>query len=434
MKRAGIIYYLIRPIARFSIWMYYRKIHWSHAERVPRGKPVILAVNHPTGFSEPVILAVTMWRPLYFLVRGDFFKNPVFGFLMRSLNMVPIYRRSDTDFRGVAQNLSTFEACYQTLRANRIICIFPEGSTRHEKKLRPLQKGLGRIAHGYMERFPDTNELYVVPVGVNYTYAEQPRTKVMIDFGEPINVAEIYRAHPENRMRMVSEVTRTLQSHMAERIVRVDNQGREELAEYLFRLVRSDQPDPFFPVITRRYQPLARELSVAEWIRTVSEEEITRWLMVARPYFGQLKELGIRDRTMIGPSCYTWANSLLLVVTAPLVAVGYVFCWPPWALARWIKETKVKRIEFHTPVLQAAALGTFLVYYLLWGILSIVLGDWRIITAALILGGLGYASIWWQEKLARWKRSRRFLNLDEKGCLELKQNRAKLVKLVNQLT
>lgn len=434
MKRAGIIYYLIRPIARFSIWMYYRKIHWSHAGRVPRKKPVILAVNHPTGFSEPVILAVTMWRPLYYLVRGDFFRNPVFGFLMRSLNMVPIYRRSDTDFRGVAQNLSTFEACYQTLRANRIICIFPEGSTRHEKKLRPLQKGLGRIAHGYMERFPDTNELYVVPVGVNYTYAEQPRTKVMIDFGEPINVAEIYRAHPDNRMRMVSEVTRTLHSHMAERIVRVDDQGREELAEYLFRLVRSDQPDLFFPVITSRYQPLARELAVAEGVRRISEEEMYRWLEVARPYFEQLKTLAITDRTMVGPSYFTWANSLLLAFTAPLVALGYLFCWPPWRLAKWIVDTKVKRIEFRTPVLQASALGSFLVYYLGCLAASLILGDWRILCAALILGWLGYASIWWQENLARWKRSQRFLNLDEKVCLELKQKRAKLVKLVNQLT
>jgi len=433
MKRAGILYYLIRPIARFSIWMYYRKIHWSHAERVPKGKPVILAVNHPTGFSEPVILAVTMWRPLYYLVRGDFFKNPVFGFLMRSLNMVPIYRRSDTDFRGVAQNLSTFEACYQTLRSNRIICIFPEGSTRHEKKLRPLQKGLGRIAHGYMERFPDTRELYVVPVGVNYTYAALPRTQVMIDFGEPINVADIYRAHPDNRMRMVSEVTRTLHGRMAERIVRIDDQDREELAEYLFRLVRSEQPDPFLPVITNRYQPLARELSVADWIRQVSEEEMTQWLMVARPYFEQLRELGMMDRTMVGPSYYTWTNTLLLVFTAPLVALGYVFCWAPWTLAKWIKESKVKRIEFHTPVLQAGALGVFLIYYLLWSVWSAVLGEWRIILTALLLGWLGYASIWWQENFARWRRSQRFLNLDEKVRLELKQKRANLVQLVDKL-
>jgi len=433
MKRAGFIYYLIRPIARFSIWMYYRKIHWSHAGRVPKGKPVILAVNHPTGFSEPVILAVTMWRPLFFLVRGDFFKNKVFAFLMRSLNMVPIYRRSDTDFRGVAQNLSTFEDCYQTLRANRIICIFPEGSTRHEKKLRPLQKGLGRIAHGYMERFPDTRELYVVPVGVNYTYAEQQRSQVMIDFGEPINVAEIFQAHPENNMRMVSDLTRTLHSHMAERIIRIEDQSREELAEYLFRLVRSEQPDPFLPVITNRYQPLARELAVAEWIRRISEEEMTHWLMVARPYFEQLKDLKIRDRTMIGPSYYTWTNTLLLVLTAPLVALGYLFCWPPWRLARWIKETKVKRIEFHTPVLQASALGAFLVYYLLWSVLSMVLGDWRIIIVALVLGWLGYAGIWWQENAARWKRSQRFLNLNEKVRLDLKQKRAKLVKLIDEL-
>lgn len=429
MKRARIIYYFIRPIARIAMWVYYRKIHLSNVERIPVGKPVILSINHPTGFTEPILLAVFLKRPLYYLVRGDFFEKPVFSFLLRSLNMVPIFRRRDTHFRGVAQNLSTFEECYQTLRANHLLCIFPEGNTRHEKILRPLQKGLGRIAWGYLERFPDVRELYIVPVGVNYTYAEQPRSTVMIDFGNPINLAAMREAIPHGRMRVVSELTRTLYNRMADRIVRIPP-DREEPAEHLLRLARSAHPEAVFPVRTRREEPLMRELAIARRVRQMDEEQLTELLMQSRPYFRELRELGLTDRMMIGPRANTPANTLLLLLGALPALAGYLFVWPPRRLACWIKDTKVKRVEFYTPVLQAAGLGAFLLYYILWLVLAASTGRWEILLLSLLLGILGYGSILWQELVERWRQSRKFRHLPEKDRLKLKQKRAALVQAV----
>lgn len=434
MKRAQILYFLTVPLTRIMMWVYYRKIHLSNMDRIPRDKPVILGVNHPTGFSEPIILAVTLGRPLYYLVRGDFFQNPVFSFLLRSLNMVPIFRRMDTNFRGVAQNLSTFEECYQTLRANRTLCIFPEGNTKHEKKLRPLQKGLGRIAHGALERFPDMDELYVVPVGVNYTYAEKPRSRVMIDFGHPINVAELYAQYPENRMRMVTELTKTLHQRMGERIVQIKNAEREEVVEYMLRLRRSEYAEPVFPVITNKEEPLLRELSVARDVQSWSEERTTEVKMAMRPYFGALDRHGIKDDTMVGPSAYTLVNTALLALGALPSLAGYLFTWLPRRLAFWIRDTKVKRIEFYTPVLQAAGLGAFLVYYIFWLLLSAALGMWWLFLLAIILGGLGYGSVLWGELLGRWQRSRTFHRLPEKVRVNLKKQRVALLEALPEAT
>lgn len=428
MKRAQILYFLTVPLTRIMMWVYYRKIHLSNMDRIPKGKPVILGVNHPTGFSEPVILAVTLGRPLYYLVRGDFFQKPVFSFLLRSLNMVPIFRRMDTDFRGVAQNLSTFEECYQTLRANRTLCIFPEGNTKHEKNLRPLQKGLGRIAHGVLERFPDMDELYVVPVGVNYTYAERPRSTVMIDFGEPINAAELYAAYPDNRMRMVTELTRTLHQRMGERIVRVKNPEREEVVEYMLRLQRSAYTEPVFPVITQQEEPLLHELAVAREVHTWSEEQTTEVKMAMRPYFESLQKHGLQDDTVVGPSAYTYMNTILLILGALPSLLGYIFTWLPRRLAHWIRDAKVKRIEFFTPVLQAAGLGVFLVYYGFWFILSLALGMWWLFPLTLLLGMLGYGSVLWGELLERWQRSRTLHRLPEKVRSNLKTQRAALLQ------
>ena len=433
MKKAGIIYHFLVPLARISIISYYRKIQWSNAERVPVNKPVILAVNHPTGFSEPVIMAVLMKRPLYYLVRGDFFQSRFFGFLLRSMNMVPIFRRMDTNFRGVAQNLATFEACYQTLKSNKTICIFPEGNTLHEKKLRPLQKGLGRIAHGALERFPEMKELYVVPVGVSYTYAEKPRSKVMIDFGEPIDVVALQRSFPENRMRMVSELTRKLYDAMAERIVRLDDPQREELGEYLLRITRTGLPDSFFPVVTSKTIYLERELAVADQLREATDQQVTDGLSVARPYFKALDAWRVDDRNVDGPTAYTFMNTLLLTLTAIPLGLGYLFCWPIWRVIQWIVSTKVNRIEFHTPVRQAAGIGLYWIVYLTIFLISILSGNLWIVGISVLLGILGYLSNWWQELFSQWNQGRRFLSISEKERLHLKQNRSKLVNYWKEL-
>jgi len=428
MKRAQILYFLVVPLTRIMMWVYYRKIHLSNMDRIPQNKPVILGVNHPTGFSEPVILAMATGRPLYFLVRGDFFQKPIFRFLLRSLNMVPIYRRMDTNFRGVAQNLSTFEECYQTLRANRTLCIFPEGNTKHEKKLRPLQKGLGRIAHGALERFTDMDELYVVPVGVNYTYAEQPRSTVMIDFGEPINVAEIRDAYPDNRMRTVTEVTKTLHREMGKRIVQVKDDERKEIIEYMLRLQRSEYPEPVFPIITQKKEPLRRELAVAREVQSWSDEHTTEVEEAAHAYFNTLKKYGIRDDTVATPSAYTAGHTAFLMLTALPALLGQAFIWLPRRLAFWIRDTKVKRIEFFSPVLQAAGLGAFLGYYFFWIILSLALGVWWLLPFTVLLGMVGYLSTPWRESLARWQRSRTFRRLPKKEQEQLKKQRATLLE------
>jgi len=79
------LYFLIRPLARLAILIFYRKVYFTNRDRIPAGKPVIMAVNHPTGFVEPCILAVFTREPLHYLVRGDLFRKPLFNFLLRSV-------------------------------------------------------------------------------------------------------------------------------------------------------------------------------------------------------------------------------------------------------------------------------------------------------------------------------------------------------------
>ena len=72
------IYSFVRPIAAYALKIFFRKIYFTNRDRIPKGKPLILAINHPTAFIEPCILACFLPIKLHFLVRGDLFKKPLF--------------------------------------------------------------------------------------------------------------------------------------------------------------------------------------------------------------------------------------------------------------------------------------------------------------------------------------------------------------------
>jgi glycerol-3-phosphate O-acyltransferase/dihydroxyacetone phosphate acyltransferase len=123
------LYAFVRPLAKIGISIFFRRIYLTHTENIPKNKPVILACNHPTAFLEPCILACFLDRPLYYLVRGDYFDKPIYNFLLRALHMLPVYRRRDGDYSRIKDNFATFDACFDTLKKNKTLTIYPEGRT-----------------------------------------------------------------------------------------------------------------------------------------------------------------------------------------------------------------------------------------------------------------------------------------------------------------
>ncbi len=402
------LYYLVRPIARIAILVFFRKIYLSNFDRIPRNKPVILAANHPTGFMEPCIMAVFLRQPLYYLVRGDFFVKPAYNFLLRSLKMIPIYRIVDAGYSGLRNNYATFAACSAGLSQKRTIMIFPEGNTKHEKRLRPLQKGLGRIVQGTFENYPHLDELYVVPVGVNYTYAELPRKEVMIDIGEPIEAKQLYM---EWQARGGAELTRRLEKAMADRIVVVDRPEDEGLAEHLLVMDRSERLTGVFPIKSAPPAPIRAEKKIANWVNGLPESEKEPLTAACSTYFDALKENKIEDWNLVNPRRYRWDAWLRAVMGFIPGWLGRIFCFPPMALAWHIRKSRVSRIEFYSPVLLATSMGAFLIYFILWGLIAWIASSGWVFLAALLLGSLGYVSLVNRELWQNLRLQRRFQRL-----------------------
>ncbi|HEU4631792.1 MAG TPA: 1-acyl-sn-glycerol-3-phosphate acyltransferase [Gemmatimonadaceae bacterium] len=84
-----------------------------------------------------------------------------------------------------ARNAASFVALLDALAGGGAVLIFPEGRSHSEPQLAPLRTGLARIAlQARDER--GVHDLQVVPVGLVFERKWQPRSRVLVQVGEPL--------------------------------------------------------------------------------------------------------------------------------------------------------------------------------------------------------------------------------------------------------
>jgi 1-acyl-sn-glycerol-3-phosphate acyltransferase len=182
-----------------------------HPERVPRQGPVILASNH-ASFLDPPLVGAGVTRPLHYLARTTLFRFPVIGYLLRSVNSVPVERD-----RGGGAGL---KAILDRLRAGGAIVLFPEGTRTRDGRLQPARSGIGLVVI--------KSTAPVVPVRVFGTFGacgrhmKFPRPRpVAVKYGRPLQferqraeaaaaskerVKEIYQEIAEDIMRAITQL------------------------------------------------------------------------------------------------------------------------------------------------------------------------------------------------------------------------------------
>ncbi|MFN7117186.1 MAG: lysophospholipid acyltransferase family protein [Saprospiraceae bacterium] len=413
------LYSLVKPLATIALWLFYRRIYISNAQHIPRNKPVVLAANHPTGFVEPCILACYLPEPLHFLARGDLFKQPFYIRLMRSLNLLPLYRAKDRGLAFVKTNYETFDYCFQALAENKMVLILAEGSAEHEKRLRPLKKGTGRLAFGTLERYNNLEDVYIIPVGVNYTYADQPRSDVMIDFGKPILARDYFSKYQQNPNQAIADLTEDLREQMAERIVVIDKKEDEALAEYLLQLDRTERPRRF-PKDSK--QPLLYEKAITDKVNCLQTAIKQQLIHLAKPYFTRLQQLKISDAALLQKTAVIPA-ALLLLLGLPLFILGYLLNAAPVLLAKNIADTRVKRIEFYSSVWTAVNIGAYLLYWLLGLIFLLIFAPKGWLLALVVVPLLGVFSIYYMDYYKKSRIMIRVSRLTKSEKEELLQKR-----------
>lgn len=161
-------------IARFVMWigmhvLYRCKV--SGVENIPEEGGFVLCANHIHAM-DPVMLAVSVKRRLYFMAKKELFEHWFTGPFLRSLGAFPVDRQT-TDMRSYRHALDI-------LRDGKGLLVFSQGTRM--KELSDMKGGAAL--------FSLKTDAPIVPVGISGTYKRF--SSVHIKIGKPVPM-ETYR-------------------------------------------------------------------------------------------------------------------------------------------------------------------------------------------------------------------------------------------------
>jgi len=190
-------YKALRLVVGFTFKSFFRQIEIRGTENVPSGEPVIFAANHQNALLDPLAILFYQSEPIVFMARADMFQNKMVAKILRSFKIAPIYRIRD-GFENLSKNEEQMNGAVDVLLNRKQLCLMPEGNHGDQHKLRPLVKGLFRIACTAEDRLSSESHVKIIPVGIDYNFYEQAGSDLVVTYGKPIEVKDYIELYKEN--------------------------------------------------------------------------------------------------------------------------------------------------------------------------------------------------------------------------------------------
>lgn len=366
------MYALLRAIAGVALRWYYRDIRVEGLDRVPRHRPLLLVVNHPNALVDALLVGWALPRRIMITAKASLFANPAGAALLRWIGVLPLIRAADEDEHrrapGPARNRGTFTAVHRALADGAVVLIFPEGITHDAPSIAPLKTGAARMAlHAY--RAGDVPELAIVPIGLTFERKEAPRSRVLVQIGEPMLMADwrppaarpavdALTAEIERRMRAVTlnyetaaDAART--THLASLVAALVDESASRRGERSLALETA---------VARRITTLEDRLALApDGVRADAGRLIADLDRFEREALG--RGLAIEDIALAHDRAtaarLAARDGALLVAGAPVALWGTINHWIPFTAARAIA---LRSIESNAdPAMRTVIAGTGLV-------------------------------------------------------------------------
>ena len=157
-------------------------VRYSGRENIPKTGPVLVVSNHQSHFDPPLIGA-GCWRRMNYLARETLFRFAPLGWLIRSLDAIPI-DRDGLGLNGIKESL-------RRLKRGEMVLIFPEGTRTRDGEIAPFRPGFTVLAA--------RSKAWILPVAIEGAFDAWPRSRKLPRPGH--DPCPLRRAHPAGRGR-----------------------------------------------------------------------------------------------------------------------------------------------------------------------------------------------------------------------------------------
>lgn len=360
-------YKLLYYYSKFFHRIYYRKFTVTGIENIPRNAPVLFAPNHQNALMDALAVLFASKQTVGFLARADIFKKPSIAKILNFLKIMPVFRIRD-GYETLENNKEVFQNTINVLKANIPICILPEGNHLGEKRLRPLKKGIARIAfQAEMEENFKLN-LQIIPVGIDYSNYFNAGSDLHVHFGKPILIKDYQILLSENQPKALNSLIAKLSDGIKNLMIHIP----ENHYDTIMQACDMFEPNVWNKLNLKRHS--YNKLVIKQYIAQKSEEQLAQNPSILdelsdkmKGYNQKLKEHKIIDKLF---QCKRFSylallfETLLTLILLPLHIVGMITFYLPYKVPVVIAQ-KAKDPIFRGSIRFGIALLLFPLYFLL---------------------------------------------------------------------
>lgn len=347
--------------------LYYRRFTVVGYEKIPLDSPVIFAPNHQNALMDALAVDFAARRSVVFLARADIFKKPAVAKILNMLKILPIYRMRD-GIEALGNNQEVFDNTIAVIKSNYPLCILPEGNHEGQKRLRPLKKGIFRIALQAEESNQFNLNLHIVPVGLDFSDYFNAGSDLTVVFGTPIKIADYESQYRENEQRTITKLMNLLSENMRSVMIHIP----EEHYELIFQISEMYEPNVWNTCNVKRHP--YNKLTIKQYIiQKATEafkqfpEKVIETTKALKEYNNNLKKVKLDDCLLQQkPSSFISLlfAILLSILILPLHLYGMILNYIPFKLPIWI-ASKIKDKHFKSSVNFVTSLFIFPIYYII---------------------------------------------------------------------
>lgn len=308
-------------------YFFYKKVTYIDADNIPKGKPVLIAPNHQNALMDALAVIYGQDSQPIFLARSDIFKNPFIAKLLYSIKILPVFRIRDGKEK-MKLNEVIYNKTIEVLEHNMRVAIFPEAQHIDKKHLRPLKKGIQRIAFMLEEKNDYNADVQIVPTGIYYSNYWNFRSKLIVKYGEPISLKDYFEDYKEDPQKTITKFSEILHQKIKEQIIHISDLEHHD--EYdLMRDIYDKQMLSDLNLKNTPENKLVADRETVSKIDCLKESDSGKFdklMSSIKEYSGKLKKLKIKDwvvekRTSIGKLIL---KSLILLIGFPIFLYGLI--------------------------------------------------------------------------------------------------------------
>lgn len=362
-------YELLKRYVSLIYRLYYRHIYIRGKENLPKNAPVIFAPNHQNALMDALAVVYAFPGQLVFLARADIFRKKLIAKVLTFLKIMPVYRIRD-GYNSLQNNEQVLKKVSDVLSVKRPLVIFPEGNHGHQKKLRPLKKGICRMALQAEDRNDFNLGLYVVPVALDYENYYKFHKSLTIHFGTPISVDPYQTLYHKNSSKAYNSLKEDIASGLKEVMLHIDSQEYYEMIDVLRAVYRHRLGKKLgIPGLKHHAWLKVDRKLVHICERQIQDnpgeaEALNRKVKAFQKYLTRLNFHPWLFRRKKYPVAVLLAELPFIVLFLPLFVYGLINNALPFFLPGLVNRN-VKDPQFHSSIRNGMALITFPLFYLL---------------------------------------------------------------------